>query len=214
MAGRRERAFSVLTSQRLRAAFDLDRESPQLRERYGGTLFGSSALVARKLVEAGVQFVNVLWDNYAPRLNSADFGWDTHEVNFITLRERYLPWFDTTYSALLADLDQRGLLDETLVVTLSDFGRTPHINRDAGRDHWTHCYTVMFAGAGIRGGTVYGASDGQAAYVRDNPVSPADICATIYSCLGIDPDLLVYDRANRPLPIAQGGHAVEAILVS
>jgi uncharacterized protein (DUF1501 family) len=207
-----QRAFGVLSSNRLRSAFDLDREPAALRERYGATLFGNSVLTARKLVEAGVQFVNVFWDNYAPRLQSADFGWDTHELNFITLRERYLPWLDTSYAALMDDLDQRGMLDETLVVTLSDFGRTPRVNATAGRDHWTYCYTVMLAGAGIRGGTVYGASDAHAASVRDNPVSPADICATIYACLGIDPDTLVPDRAGRPVPIAQGGRAIGEIL--
>jgi hypothetical protein len=207
-----ERAFRVLTSTRLRAAFDLDREDTRLRERYGSTLFGNSVLTARKLVEAGVPFVNVFWDNYAPRLQSADFGWDTHELNFITLRERYLPWLDQSYSALMEDLDQRGLLDETLVVTLSDFGRTPNVNAQAGRDHWSYCYTVMLAGAGIRGGTIHGASDGHAAFVRDNPVSPADICATIYACLGIDPDTLIPDRAGRPVSIAQGGRPIREIL--
>ena len=185
---------------------------PTLRDRYGRSLFGASVLTARKLVEAGVQFINVFWDNYAPRLQSADFGWDTHEKNFITLRERYLPWLDQTYAALLEDLEQRGLLDETLVVTLSDFGRTPNVNKDAGRDHWTYCYTVMLAGAGIRGGTVYGASDAHAASVRENPVSPADICATIYACLGIDPDTLIHDRTRRPVTIAQGGQPIRAIL--
>jgi hypothetical protein len=209
----RERAFSLLTSTRLRQAFDLDREDPRLRDRYGRTLFGSSMLVARKLVEAGVQFINVFWDNYAPRFNSADFGWDTHEKNFITLRERYLPWLDQSYSTLLEDLESRGLLDETLVVTISDFGRTPNVNRDAGRDHWTYCYTVMLAGAGIRGGSVYGSSDAHAALVRDNPVSPADICATIYECLGIDPEMLIYDRSRRPVTIAQGGKAIREILL-
>lgn len=209
----RQRAFNLLTSTRLRTAFDLEREDPRLRDQYGRTLFGSSVLVARKLVEAGVRFVNVFWDNFAPRMQSQDYGWDTHEVNFITLRERYLPWLDQTYSALMEDLDRRGLLDETLVVTISDFGRTPRVNRDAGRDHWTYCYTVMLAGAGIRGGSVYGASDGHAAFVRDNPVSPADICATIYECLGIDPDMLIYDRAHRPLTVAHGGRPIRDILV-
>ncbi len=207
-----QRALSVLTSTRLRAAFDLDAEDPRVRDRYGATLFGASVLTARKLVEAGVPFVNVFWDNYAPRLQSADFGWDTHELNFITLRERYLPWLDQSYAALLEDLEQRGLLDETLVVTLSDFGRTPHVNAQAGRDHWTYCYTVMLAGAGIRGGTVHGASDAHAAFVRDDPASPADICATVYAALGIDPDTLIPDRAGRPVPIAQGGRPIRAIL--
>jgi len=209
----RGRALGLLGSARLRRAFDLDREDPRLRERYGHRLFGQSALVGRKLVEAGVRFVNVFWDNYAPKMGSLDYGWDTHEVNFFTLRDRYLPWLDQTYSALMADLEARGLLDETLVVLSSEFGRTPRINKDAGRDHWTYCYTVMLAGAGIRGGTVDGASDSEAAFVRENPVSPADICATIYACLGIDPGMLVYDRANRPVPIAQGGQAIRDILV-
>ncbi len=207
-----QRAFDTLTSARLRAAFDLEREPRALRDRYGRTLFGSSVLVARKLVEAGVRFVNVFWDNYAPRFNSRDFGWDTHEVNFITLRERYLPWLDGTWSALMEDLEARGLLDEVLVVTISDMGRTPRINKDAGRDHWTYCYTVMLAGAGIRGGSVYGSSDAQAAFVKDNPVSPADICATIYECLGIDPEMPVYDRLRRPVPVAQGGRPIRDIL--
>ncbi len=205
-------AFDVLTSARLRSCFDLEREPAPLRERYGRTLFGSSVLVARKLVEAGVRFVNVFWDNYAPRFQSKDYGWDTHEVNFITLRERYLPWLDHTYSALMEDLEARGLLDEVLVVTVSDFGRTPRVNRDAGRDHWSYCYSVMLAGAGVRGGTVYGASDAQAAFVKDNPVSPADLCATIYECLGIDPEMPVHDRVGRPVPVAQGGRAVREVL--
>lgn len=208
----RELAFSLFASPKLRDAFDLEREDPRLRDRYGRTLFGQSALTARKLVEAGVQFVNVFWDNYAPRMNSKDYGWDTHEVNFLTLRDSYLPWLDQTYSALMEDLESRGLLDETLVVTISDFGRTPRVNKDAGRDHWTYCYTVMMAGAGIRGGTIYGASDAHAAAVRDNPVSPADLCATVYAILGIDPDLLIYDRAHRPIPIALGGRPIQDIM--
>ncbi len=112
----------------------------------------------------------------------------------------------------MEDLDARGLLDETLVVTISDFGRTPRVNKDAGRDHWSYCYSVMLAGGGIRGGSVYGASDAQAAGVKDDPVSPADICATIYECLGIDPETLVYDRAGRPVTVALGGKPVRDIL--
>lgn len=206
------RALDLFTSSRLREAFNLDREDPKLRDRYGRTLFGQSALCARKMVEAGVCFVNVFWDNYAPRMQSQDYGWDTHEKNFLTLRQSYLPWLDETYSALMHDLDARGLLDETLVVTISDFGRTPRVNKDAGRDHWSYCYTVMLAGGGIRGGSVYGASDAQAASVKDDPVSPADICATIYECLGIDPETIIYDRAGRPVTIALGGKPIRDIL--
>src|SRR5262249_18379703 len=167
---------------------------------------------ARKLVAEGVRFVNVFWDYYFNRLGIPDYGWDTHEKNFILLRDHFLPWLDGTYSALLQDLQDHGLLDETLVVLLSDFGRTPTVNKDAGRDHWTYCYTVVLAGAGIRGRTVYGASDRQAAFVRDNPVSPADICATIYACLGIDPEMTVPDRTGRPIPIAPGGRPLRDIL--
>jgi uncharacterized protein (DUF1501 family) len=161
-----------------------------------------------------VQFVNVTWDSYqrAGNLTVADAAWDTHEYNFEVLRRVNLPVLDQAYSGLMADLDSRGLLDETLVAVVSDFGRTPNINKDAGRDHWTYCYTVMLAGAGIRGGTIYGSSDAQAAAVRDNPVSPGDVCATIYHCLGIDPDTPVHDHGGRPIPVANGGQPIRDIL--
>jgi hypothetical protein len=206
------RAFDLLTSDRVRAAFDLGREDRRVRDRYGRTLFGASALTARRLVEAGVRFVNVTWDIFWERLQLQYDGWDTHQRNFAILREYNLPYFDLTYSALLEDLNQRGLLDETLVVVMSEMGRTPRINGNAGRDHWTHCYATWLAGGGVRGGTVCGASDGQAAYVRDRSVSPADVCATIYECLGIDPDMPVHDRAGRPVAVAHGGQAIREIL--
>ena len=206
------RAFNLLTSPQVRSAFDLSREDPRLRQRYGRTLFGSSTLIARRLVEAGVRFVNVTWDIYWDRYRLQYDGWDTHTRNFPIMREYNLPYFDLTYSALLSDLEQRGLLDETLVVVMSEMGRTPKVNGNGGRDHWTYCYSIFMAGAGLRGGTVYGASDAQAAFVQDRPVSTADVCATIYECLGIDPDLLVRDRAGRPLPVAQGGRAIREIL--
>ena len=208
----RGRAFDALTSASLRSAFDLDRESAKLRDRYGRTMFGQSCLIGRKFVERGVQFVNVTWEYFSQRLGIPDFGWDTHEKNFILLKDHYLPSLDQTYSALMQDLDDRGLLDETLVVLISDFGRTPRVNKDAGRDHWTYCYSAVFAGAGIRGGTVHGASDKDAAFVKDGPVSPADICATIYQCLGIDPETLIQDRTGRPQPIALGGKPMRGIL--
>jgi hypothetical protein len=208
----RQQAFSILTSPRVKAAFDLTKEDARLRDRYGRTLFGASTLVARKLVEAGVRFVNVTWDLYWDRLQLGGPSWDTHGRNFVLLREQLLPYFDLAYSALMDDLDSRGLLDQTLVVVMSEMGRTPWINADAGRDHWTGCYSVLFAGAGVRGGTVYGASDGLAAYVKDKPVSPGDICATIYECLGIDPEMPVHDHAGRPVPIANGGRPIGDIL--
>jgi hypothetical protein len=199
-----QRALSLLTSTKLKNAFDLNAVDPKLRDRYDRTLFGSSALIGRQLVEAGVRFVNVTWDF------PGDNSWDTHANNFAWLRGA-LPSLDATYSALLADLEDRGLLEETLVVLMSDMGRTPQVNANAGRDHWTYCYSVMFAGAGIRGGSVHGASDPHAAYVKDKPVSTSDICATIYDCLGIDPEMSVYDN-NRPVPVAHGGKPIREIL--
>jgi hypothetical protein len=207
------RAFDVLTSSKLRAAFDLSKEDPRMLDRYGRTLFGNCALIGRRLVEAGVRFVNVTWDLFWGPVKIDYDAWDTHNNNFNILRTNKLPFFDQTYTALMQDLDDRGLLDETLVVVMSEMGRTPRINPNAGRDHWTFCYSVLLAGAGIRGGTVYGQSDAQAAYVKDKPVSTADVCATIYHCLGIDPDYRVPDRAGRPVGVAQGGEPVRDILV-
>jgi hypothetical protein len=207
-----QRAFQLITSAKTRAAFDLKKEDPRLVDRYGQTLFGHSTLIARRLVEAGVRFVNVTWDLFWDRVQIDYDAWDTHNRNFHILRENKLPYLDQTYTALMDDLERRGLLDETLVVIMSEMGRTPKINGNAGRDHWTHCYSVMLAGAGIRGGSVYGASDAQAAYVKDKPASTGDICATIYHCLGIDPDMTVNDRAGRPVPVAHGGQPIRDIL--
>ncbi len=204
-----QRAFDVLTSTRSRQAFDLAQEDARLLDRYGRTLFGNSALIARRLVQAGVRFVTVCWDQYE---TMTPVAWDTHQRNFPMLREHHLPELDRTCSALLEDLDARGLLDETLVAIMSEMGRTPLINKDGGRDHWTSCYSIVLAGAGIQGGVVYGSSDRQAAYVKDRPVSPADICATIYRCLGIDPEMTVPDRTARPMAIAHGGRAIGEIL--
>ena len=210
---RQERlAFELLTSARVREAFDIGREDDRTRARYGRTLFGSATLLARHLVERGVRFVNVSWDNYSKRFEVSKAAWDTHERNFPMLRETLLPNFDQTYSAFIEDLDARGLLDETLVVTMGEMGRTPRINAKGGRDHWTHCYSVLLAGAGIRGGSIYGASDEQAAFIKDKPVPIRDICATIYHLLGIDPEMPVYNRANRPIPVAHGGRPIEEIL--
>ena len=209
----RQRAFSLLTGSKLKTAFNLDAEDPRLRDRYGAHLFGQSALIGRRLIEAGVRFVEVYWDGYSSRVPTGlDPYWDTHSNNFTQLKQVNLPYLDLTYAALLEDLEGRGLLDETLVVMMSDFGRTPRVNAAAWRDHWTFCYSVMLAGAGIQGGAVCGASDAHAAYVKDRPVRPADICATIYHCLGIDPEMPVYDRSARPLPIGHGGKPIGEIL--
>ena len=208
----KRRAYEILTSSGLQAAFNTSAEDPRLVERYGRNLFGQSTLIARRLVQRGVQFVNVTWDLFWDRVKIDYDAWDTHTNNFPILKDNKLPGLDQTYSALMEDLESRGLLDETLVVLMSEMGRTPRINPRGGRDHWTHCYSVLFAGAGIRGGTVYGESDSQAAYVKDSPVSTSDICATIYHCLGIDPAFRVPDRTGRPVEIAHGGTPVHAVL--
>jgi hypothetical protein len=208
----RGRAFDLLTSPAVRGAFDVSREDARLRDRYGRTLFGNCTLIARRLVEAGVRFVNVTWDLFWDRVPINYDAWDTHTRNCAILKDVNLPEFDRVYAALLEDLDNRGLLDETLVVTMSEMGRTPRINGNAGRDHWTHCYGMWFAGGGIRGGTLVGESDAQAAYVKDRPVSPADVCATIYELLGIDPDMTVPDRSGRPLPISNGGRVIREVV--
>jgi hypothetical protein len=209
---RQRRAFDLLTSAPLRAAFDLRQEPDRVRDRYGRTLFGSGTLLARRLVERGARFVNVSWDNFRERFWATNQVWDTHERNFPILRENHLPQLDWTYSALLEDLDQRGLLDETLVVMMGEMGRTPRVNAAGGRDHWTFCYSVVLAGAGLRGGSAYGESDAHAAYVRDRPAHIRDLCATIYHCLGIDPEMPVYDQGRRPIPVAHGGRPLTDVL--
>jgi hypothetical protein len=211
---KKQLAYDLVTSARVREAFDLNQESDRLRDRYGRSLFGDALLLGRRLVERGVRFVNVSWDNMRQRFSppASNQVWDSHERNFPILKDNHLPHLDQTFSALMEDLDQRGLLDETLVVMMGEMGRTPKINANGGRDHWTFCYTVLMAGAGIRGGSIYGASDGHAAFVKDKPAHVRDICATIYHCLGIDPDLPVYDQGHRPIAIAHGGRPLTEIL--
>jgi Protein of unknown function (DUF1501) len=197
-----QRAFELLSSAGVRDAFDVAREPERLRERYGPTAFGHNALLARRLVEAGVPMVT---------LNSiGNRDWDTHGNNFRHLQNDLLPPMDQGLTALLEDLSGRGLLDETLVVWMGDMGRTPRINREAGRDHWSFCYSVVLAGGGIRGGQVYGASDRGAAYPSSQPVSPADIAATMYHCLGIDPRSHFTDQEGRPL-VACSGDPVQGL---
>lgn len=205
-------AFDILTSSKLRESFDLGQEDPRLVERYGNTLFGNSTLIGRRLLERGAKFVNVTFDLYWGPVQIDYDAWDTHTKNFDILRKNKLPVFDQVYSALMQDLTDRGLIDETLVIVISEMGRTPKINGNAGRDHWTFCYSCLFAGAGIKGGTVYGASDSQAAYVQDKPISNSDVVATVYQTLGIDPETRVPDHAGRPVGIAQGGEPIWDIL--
>jgi hypothetical protein len=205
-------AFDILSGSDLKTAFDLESERPELIERYGRTLFGHSTLIARRLIARRVRFVNVTWDLFWDRVPLDYDAWDTHTKNFPILKDNKLPGLDQTWSALIEDLEARGLLDETLVVVMSEMGRTPRINGNGGRDHWTHCYSVLFAGAGIRGGSVFGESDAEAAYVKDRPVSTSDICATIYELLGIPPETRVPDRNGRPVEISYGGMPIRDIL--
>jgi len=197
-----QRAFGLVASPEARGAFDLSREAGPVRERYGRSAFGQGALLARRLVEAGVRLVTVNWAR-------DDAFWDTHKDNFKLLKHSLLPPFDLAFSALLEDLEARGLLDETLVVCLGEFGRTPRINAAAGRDHWAACNSVVLAGAGIRGGRVYGSSDRLAAYPATLPVTPDDLAATIYHALGIDPTTDLFDRLERPYRLALGKPLVE-----
>lgn len=196
-----ERAFSLLTAPETRRAFDLTAEPAKVRERYGMHRHGQAVLMARRLVEAGVPFVCVYWHREQPQL---DTTWDTHANNFPELKDRLMPQVDQPHAALFADLEERGLLDSTLVVWAGEFGRTPKINAAGGRDHWGFCGSALLAGAGIRGGQVYGSSDAQAAYPASDPVSPADLAATVYHALGIDPKLEITDRLNRPFPLTTG----------
>jgi hypothetical protein len=195
----RDRALNLLTSQRLAQACDLSREPVAIRERYGRHTFGQSCLLARRLVEAGVPLVCVHWPN-----DGAAF-WDTHADNFRGLKHRLMPPADQGTATLLEDLQARGLLDRTLVVWVGEFGRTPKITPgNAGREHWPFCYSALLAGAGIRGGTTYGASDKIGAYPTTPPVSPADLTATIAYALGLDPQQEIHDRLHRPLPLTRG----------
>lgn len=196
MDGVQRKAFELLGNDRVRKALDLSPEDAKLRDRYGRTTFGQSLILARRLIEAGVPCTTVNW--------SRGGSWDTHGGNFTGLKGGLLPPFDQSFSALLQDLSDRGLLESTLVVCTGEFGRTPKINPDAGRDHWAGVYTVVLAGGGIQGGRVHGASDEQAAYPARDAVGPWDISATLYHCLGISPEAEIQDRLNRPLRITRG----------
>jgi hypothetical protein len=206
-----ERAFTLLGARGVSEAFDLDRESDRVRDRYGHNIHGQAVLQARRLVEAGVPLVTVYWQNDG--ITNVSVYWDTHSRNFIDLKTRLCPVADQAFSALLEDLQQRGLLDETLVVWTGEFGRTPRVGQSVpggagagrdGRDHWPGVFTTVLAGGGIRGGCVYGSSDRYAAYPATEPTRPADLAATIYHCLGVDPALQLRDRLNRPLTLCEG----------
>jgi Protein of unknown function (DUF1501) len=200
------RALEMLRSPAVKRAFDLSAEPELLRDAYGRTTYGQSCLLARRLVEAGVRFVSVY---YSAVIGGAKGGWDTHGDNFNQLKNRLLPITDLAVPTLIRDLKSRGLLDETLVVWMGEFGRTPQVQNTKqfgpdGRGHWPNCYTVLLAGGGITPGAIYGASDRIGAYPALDPVSPDDIAATMFWALGIDPTTEVTDPLGRPLPIAAG----------
>ena len=194
------RAFRLLRSEKVRQAFNLACEPAALRERYGRHKLGQSLLLARRLVESGVRFVNV---NDKVRNGQLE-NWDSHENNFGRLKTDLVPPADQGFSALIEDLDTRGLLDSTLVVAMGEFGRTPQINKSAGRDHWPDCYSVVLAGGGIRGGSIHGSSDKIGAYPATDPVTPGDLAATLFWRLGIDPTTEVRDLTGRPYRVADG----------
>jgi hypothetical protein len=196
-----DQALNLITSPAARQAFDLDQEDPKTRDRYGRHTFGQSCLLARRLIEAGVGLVTVYWHRDKP---GVDTTWDTHAKNFPQLKERLMPQSDEGFSALLEDLHHRGLLDDTLVVWSSEFGRTPRINPNGGRDHWGPANSIVFAGGGVPGGQVYGSTDESASAPASQPVSPADIAATLYALLGLPPHTEIHDQLGRPFPVAVG----------
>jgi hypothetical protein len=213
-----ERAFALLATRGVTEAFDLTQEPRAVRQRYGLNTHGQAVLQARRLVEAGVPLVTVFWQNDG--LTNVSVYWDTHNRNFVDLRDRLCPPADQAFSALLEDLEARGLIDETLVVWTGEMGRTPRVGQSVvggagagrdGRDHWPHVFTAVLAGGGVRGGVVHGASDRYAAYPAENPTAPADLAATVYHCLGVDPQTQLRDRFGRPLTLCEGA-PIQAIL--
>ena len=209
-AGWQNKAIDLLRTSDAQLAFAIDREPTAMRERYGQNRFGQSVLLARRLVEAGVSLVQVNWTRWENDENVAP-AWDTHAKNAERLKNALMPPMDQAYSALLEDLEQRGMLESTLVVWMGEFGRSPKINASGGRDHWGHVFSAALAGGGVQGGAVYGRSDRQGGYPLDGRVEPQDLTATVYHCLGYAPDTELRDRFNRPLAISKG-KPIEAIL--
>jgi hypothetical protein len=207
MDRQRALAFTLLNSTQIRAALDLDREPRRLRDAYGMTLFGQATLQARRLVESGCRFVTVIWDEYG-QLNA---GWDTHVDQRNRLQNDLLPGLDLAFSALVRDLEERGMLDETLVLVMSEMGRTPRLEGD-GRGHWGRAYTNFFAGGGMARGAVIGRTDALGAVPAERPLTAKDILATIYHLMGIDPHSTLNDRFDRPMPLVPYGDVVHEML--
>jgi hypothetical protein len=192
-----KKAYNLMTSAAAKRAFDIGRESDKVRDEYGMTSAGQCCLLARRLVEAGCRFVSI-----------ENGHWDTHRKNTYSLRELLCPSFDQAVPALLNDLEQRGLLEKTLVVVTTEFGRTPRINELKGRDHWPNAFSILMAGAGLKVGQTIGATDKQAAFVTDRPITPADMAATILRTLGIDHKKVMHTPLGRPVPLVDGGNPV------
>ena len=209
-----ERAIGMLTTDRVRSAFDLSAEPEDLRDRYGRTSYGQSCLLARRLIESGVKFVTVYFSESIGGRRVNEGGWDTHgfdNTRMYNIVDKYqLPITDQTLPTLIEELDERGLLDEPLIVWMGELGRTPEINKNVSRDHWPQCYTTLLAGGGVKGGYVYGKSDERAKFPLERPVKPEDLAATIYYLLGIDPATEIYDRNDRPLVI--GGSVLSDVI--
>lgn len=205
-----EKAFDLILSGRAREAFDLSKEPEKIRDRYGRHTFGQGCLLARRLIEAGTRFVQMNWPSVANGDPNTD-AWDTHAANFGPLRNLHCPKLDSGLSALLEDLDQRGLLKDTLVIAVGEFGRSPRLgvstsgnsNSPDGRDHWPYCYTGLVAGAGIRRGALYGKSDATGSSPAENPVHPTQLLATVYHALGINPHTIVHNHLNQPRELVQ-----------
>lgn len=203
-------AMDLVTSSRLGSALEVEREPARLRERYGHTLFGQSCITARRLIESGVRLVSVFWDEF----KEANSAWDTHVKQTPRLKDGLCPGFDAAFTALLDDLQTRGLLDSTLVIVTTEHGRTPKVTKTpgGGREHWSGAYGTLLAGAGIQGGAVYGSTDREAGFPRENPVSPKDVLATAYHLLGVPADTHLDDREGRPVPLAPDGRLLTSIL--
>lgn len=198
-----DKALNLIVSGKAREAFEMDRETEQMRERYGMNTFGQSLLLARRLVEAGTRVVEVIWPKVA---NSDNHSWDMHQGLTTRIKDLAAPMLDKGFTAFIEDMDARGLLDETIIVALGEFGRSPekgvstsgNVNSSDGRDHWPYCYTAMVAGAGIKRGYVHGESDATGSSPKSDPVHPTELLATIYHAIGIDPETIVYNHLNQP----------------
>jgi len=195
-------AMEMVTNANAQTAFDVTKETPKLRDSYGRNDLGQCCLLARRLVEAGVTFVTV----------QAGGGWDTHSNNFTELKKKLLPQFDMAVASLVADLHDRGLQDDVLVLAMGEFGRTPKINKDAGRDHWPSAMSVLYAGGGLKMGQAIGTTNALAEYPTSKPYTPGCVLSTMYHCLGIDPKHVFHDDAKRPLPVLSEGEAIKELV--